>query len=274
MKKIFYYILPVILILSICGCSTQTSSDESKLIKKDDFGKVFESPKIFKGCSVDTYAEILQTPDITSKNITIEAAVFPFKTKDTVFIKVTSSNFDNRISKGKYIHLKGVLNGTTDKKIKGIKKSYPLVKADKIEMSDYITAMGDSLSEPYFKSTNLPIKQTIGSITMQLYSIGFFKNQTSIEYSIKNSSNETFKLGDAVLKQNNKSYPIQQPDNSQLSSLPADINVGPLEVPPESEKHGLLFFKRLDSSMDGVSIIFTPEKPNSDSFKLYMDINF
>ncbi|HIW21624.1 MAG TPA: hypothetical protein H9887_06340 [Candidatus Dorea intestinavium] len=196
-KKILVLFLTGILALLLLACGGTSSTDETddsnvakekEYLSDEQIDELFHSPENFKGKYVKLIGKVFTTPEKSDKNIRLQL-YYDIPNYDKNFIVYYTGT--ESIAIDDYLLIDGLIKGEfKGKNFIGSNVSVPLIETNKIEVTDYITAVVPTTKE--ITLTDSTITQHDVSITYE--KIQFSDLETRIYLSATNNSNDTFNL--------------------------------------------------------------------------------
>ncbi|TCS84507.1 DUF4352 domain-containing protein [Tepidibacillus fermentans] len=267
MKKTFIIIFAIILII-LGGClSSSTSSspatketsapetkDDSKVLTKEEFEKMYTNPNDYKGAKVDFYAKIFTVPEKDNQGTYLQAFADPKNSEKNTVIAIKDPNLDVKV--GDIIHVIGKVEKVFEGEnaLGGTIKA-PVIIADKIEKSDYATAFA-----PAIKTIDVNKEINQHGYIIKLTKLELAKAETRIYVTVTNQSKNKINFFDfnTKLVMNNKQYELE--DNFEANYPKVQS-----ELLPGVRSEGILTFSALETQSGTLKVIF---EGSSDNYEL------
>ncbi|WP_027726303.1 hypothetical protein [Tuberibacillus calidus] len=266
MKKFIMMGMAVLLLLGVlAGCSdTKTdatgskenkkaaSAKPAKMLTKEEFDKMLSNPKKYKGAKVDFYAQVFVDPEKDDKGTYLQAFTKPENGEGNVIIGIDDPNLDVKVDD--VIHVVGkVKDSFSGENAFGGKIEAPVIVADKIEKSDYVTAFA-----PALKTVDINKEQDQHGYKMKLTKLEIAENETRIYYEINNTTKDKVEFYDfnAKLVAGNKQYDIKD----DTLNYPENQS----EILPGVKTQGMLVYPKLDQTSGTLKLNMEVSSENYD----------
>jgi len=258
--------MAVLLLLGVlAGCSdTKTdatgskenkkaaSAKPAKMLTKEEFEKMLSNPKKYKGAKVDFYAQVFVDPEKDDKGTYLQAFTKPENGEGNVIIGIDDPNLDVKVDD--VIHVVGkVKDSFSGENAFGGKIEAPVILADKIEKSDYVTAFA-----PALKTVDINKEQDQHGYKMKLTKLEIAENETRIYYEINNTTKDKVEFYDfnAKLVAGNKQYDIKD----DTLNYPENQS----EILPGVKTQGMLVYPKLDQTSGTLKLNMEVSSENYD----------
>lgn len=187
MKKFFVAILSMLLIftLTACGDSSDSKSEEGRLLTEEEFQEMYSNPDEFIGDQVDFYAKIFVTPERDADGTYIQAYVDNDMDKN-IIIGIEDPNLD--VSMDDIIHIIGTVKGSFEgENAFGGTVTAPSILASSIEVTDYATAFA-----PAIKTIEVSQEKAQHDVVITVEKIEIAETETRVYARVKNNSEYTY----------------------------------------------------------------------------------
>lgn len=266
MKKSFLLLFLSIFVFLLTACgeeagkterSGESKEPEAKVLTKEEFDRIFSDPKKYKGSKVDFYAKIFVEPEKDQDGTYIQAFANN-NSEQNVIVGIENPSLD--VATDDIIHVTGTIEDAfKGENAFGGTVTAPLIKADKIEKTDYQTVFA-----PSKKTINLNKVQNQHGFKLNVQKVELADSETRVYVKITNESKEKiyFYSYDAKLIANNQqleetfNYEANYPE-IQSDILPGASTEGIIVFPPI--KNDAASFKlHFEGSSDNYDITFEP----------------
>lgn len=249
MKRLYLGFVTIILVFSLTACSDKIESvfkktadnQSSKLLSDKEFTNMLANPHKYKGDKVEFYARVYL--DLEEKNAGgkyFEAHVNVGEDKKVIVIID-----DENINEDDIIAVEGtIIDVHVESGSFGGKRAMPIIKAKKVELSDYATAFA-----PAEKTVDVNLEINQHGYVVELKKIETAKNDTRLYVSIKNNSKQNFYFCkyDASIVAGSKQLEINDNYLADYEELPGIIL-------PGVTAEGILLFPKI-SQTENLKII-------------------
>lgn len=267
MKKIFILIMLLVLIISGCGSTEESSESNSQpksdtesvkdkdteLLTKEQLIQLYTDPEKFKGDKVDFFAKIAFPVEKDEEGTYIQAYNDPDNYERNTVIGIDDPNLD--VQEGDIIHVIGKVEGKFDgENMMGADLTLPMVVASKIEKTDYATAFA-----PAIQTIEVNEEKDQHGYKMKISKIEIAKNETRVYMEIKNEtdSNISFYGFDTKIVQENSQYEAEDNFEAEYPEVQSDIL-------PGITTNGIVVFPAIDSEMGELKLISEGSSDNYD----------
>lgn len=261
MKKHFLLAaMLVFLLLSGCGSGADTTTggenqgvtetqQEEDYLNENEFIQMYTDPDAFKGRKVDFNAVIFMPVEKDADGTYIQAFTDPINSERNTIIASDDPNLD--VEEGDIIHVVGTVEGTfTGQNLFGAEITAPIIVADTIEKTDWITAFAPAIE-------TITVGETIDQHGYQitLDKIELAENETRVYLTIANNTknNISFLSYNSKLILGNKQYGLSNDFN-----LYADYKEPDSDLLPGIVTDGILTFPAIS-------------KEEANSLKVYLE---
>jgi hypothetical protein len=267
MKKLLSLFVALLLVVGVVGCSSEETSSGSKNenkkqekevskepLTKEEFAKMISNPDKYKGAKVDFYAKIFTEPEKDDEGTYIQAFADPKNSEQNVIIGVPDPNLDVKIED--IIHVVGTVKESFEgENALGGKVTAPVIIADKVEKTDYVTAFSKPLKTI---EVNKEINQH--GYIIKLNKVEIAENETRAYITISNKSNEKISFWEynSKLLVGNNQFEVQ--DNME-----ANYPQAPSELLPNTTADVIIPFPSIDANEKAIKLYF---EGASDNFNI------
>jgi hypothetical protein len=268
MKKLLSLFVALLLVVGVVGCSSKETSSGSKNdnkkqekpvskepLSKEEFVKMISDPDKYKGAKVDFYAKIFTEPEKDDDGTYFQAFADPKNSNQNVLIGVPDPNLD--VKNEDIIHVVGtVIKSFEGENALGGKVTAPVIKADKVEKADYVTAFS-----PPLKTIQVNKEINQHGYIIKLNKVEIAEDETRAYITISNQSNakiDFFEYNSKLLI-GNKQLEIQ-------SNMEANYPEVPSEILPKATVDVIIPFPAVDANEQVIKFYFEGASEN------YIDI--
>lgn len=260
--KVTILVFLVIILTTLAACSSTSTGNNSnasndssskidtKPLSKDEFVAMYSDVKKYKGRKVDFYAKIFTEPERDSKGTYFQCYANNKNNLNTA-VGISDSKFD--IKNDDVVHIVGTVSDSmSGKNALGGEVSAPVIKADKIEKSDYATAFS-----PAIKSIDVNKEINQNGYLMKLNKVEIAVEETRIYITITNntSSKINFYEFNSKLTQGSSQFDEESNYESNYQKVNSDILTG-------VKSDGVLTFKAVNPAGDNLKIILEGSSDN------------
>lgn len=272
-KKVFITVMSaLVLIMGLAACGRQSNEEQSVSqesapavseelaipLSKEEFEQMYSDPVRFKGRSVDFYAKVATDPSKESNAIYIQAYVDSKNSEKNTMIGYADSSL--KVKEDDFIHVTGIVaDEYVGENVYGEELTAPAIEADKIEKTDYATAVAPALK-------TIKVNKIVNQhgYVMTLQKVEFAEEETRFYLSIENKSKDTinFNFYHTKLIQGSKQF---EPDDSYYGTDYPELQS---DILPGVKTEGILRFERVDLSKGNLKMI---AEGSSENYNLNFD---
>lgn len=270
MKKAITYLSFFFLLFGLVGCSSESSSTPKETKKgaksqeekndeplsEEEFVKMISDPKKYKNSKVDFYAKVFTEPEKDDDGTYLQ--VYADNNSDRNVI-VGIENPDLEVKLDDVIHVTGTVKDVFEgENAMGGTVTAPVIKADKIEVSDYATAFS-----PTLKTIDVNKEMEQHGFLLKVNKIEIAENETRVFVNITNNSKDTisfFSFNSKLIVDNKQlelldNYDANYPE-VQSEILPGIQSEGVILFPKIPETGSIKLF--MEGSSDNYNLTFNP----------------
>lgn len=202
MKKLLYIGALSALLLSACGDSDNTKTEEptnaeaanGKVISEGDIQKLYTEPKKFKGYQYDFVGRVFTTPEKDDDGVYLQIWADHENSELNTLVFYEDPTFE--VQSDSYVKVSGTVKDIFEgENMMGGKVTAPIVTAKSLEVLDYATAVAPTISSI---DVNETIDQHGFSVTVE--KIEFAKPHTRVYISVTNNSQDNISFFSHSLK--------------------------------------------------------------------------
>lgn len=267
-RMIAYFIF-LLLLLTACGTNDtvtgQTDHSEGKDTKEknkqsakplsdSEFEKMYADPKKYKGAKVQFYAKIFVDPERDKDGTYLQAFLDGKNSERNIIIAIQDPNIDLKVDD--IIYVKGEVKDEFEgENAFGAKIAAPVILADHVEKTDYITAFAQA-----YKTIDINEEQNQHGYKIIVKKMELAAEETRVYVKIDNTTDEkiSFYTFNARLVEGNKQY-------DPISNYEADYTEVQSEILPGVSSEGIILFDKLENESGQVSLIL---EGSSDNYEL------
>lgn len=259
MKKALLFSSLVALSLALSGCgggsgTTASNQKEATPLSTQEYSQMYTDPTKFKGRKVDFYLKVFREPEKDEKGTYIQAWADPKSSNGNTLIAYADPNF--QVKDGDYIHVVGVVRDKfTGKNAFGAEVSAPIIDAELVEKTDYITAVA-----PALKTISVGQEQNQKGYKVKVEKIEFAKEETRVYVTVKNESKDKINFYNHATKLVQGSTQLEPEMNFE-----GDYKQIQSDILPGVSSDGIIVFKAIDPKAGDIKLI---TDGSSDNFNM------
>jgi hypothetical protein len=227
--------LSVAATLVLAGCGTESkeaskeakSSESSKKENKASFGpndveKFYATADDHKGAKVEVYGKIFVTPERDKDGTYLQVFIDKKGTDGNALVGIEDPDLD--VKEGDIIHIVGTLKGSEDgENAMGAKLTLPIIHADKIEKTDYVTAFS-----PAKKTIEVNKEVNQHGAVVKLNKIEIADGETRLYVTAVNNTQNKFNIYNynAKLLQGSQQMEVQDNYDAEYPEFPGEVLPG------------------------------------------------
>lgn len=273
MKKLILFtcLSVVIVILGACGDSESSTSKDSNAseevsnkgkLKTEDYEKLYSDPEKYIGYEVELTGQVFTEPEKDSDGTYIQFWADPENSEKNTLAAINDPSL--KISTNDYVRVKGVVKDKYEgENAFGGTIQAPVILAESIEVSDYISVMS-----PTEKEIVVDKEVNQNELVVTLQKIEFAKNQTRVYLKVKNNTqdNASFYSHSTKLIIGNK-----QLEEDYFNSDETGLEEIQSEILPGIETEGVIVYPAIDLSENTIKLNAEAYSDNYDlDFKPYV----
>jgi hypothetical protein len=195
-KKFIAILFLLMLNFSVAACSSESSTtskdskekvsdnkENGKLLNNEEFVKMFSDPKKYKGSKVEFYAKVFVEPEKDEDGTYLQAFANN-NSERNILIGIADPDLDVKVDDIIFVSgtVKDVFEGEN---ALGGTVTAPVIKADKIEISDYATAFA-----PAIKTIDINKEQNQHGYILKLNKMDIAENETRLYVTVINNTQD------------------------------------------------------------------------------------
>ena len=272
MKKLLSLFVALLLVVGVVGCSSEELSSGSKNndkkqeqkkevskepLPKEEFVKMISNPDKYKGEKVDFYAKIFVEPERDDEGTYIQAFADPKNSDQNVIIGVPDPKLD--VKNQDIIHVVGTVKESFEgENALGGTVTAPVIIADKVEKTDYVTAFS-----PPLKTIEVNKEINQHGYIVKLNKVEIAEDETRAYVSIINKSNEKVYFWD-----HNAKLLIGNAQHEKADNFEAGYPEVPSDILPNTTVEVIVPFPAIDANEKIVKFYF---EGGSDNYNIQIN---
>lgn len=221
MKRVFTSLAVLFLLFGLTACSSESSTgseetekkspekettENDKLLSKEEFEKMYSDPKKYKGSKVEFYAKIFLEPEKDDEGTYLQVYAENNDERNTI-VAIEDPKLNVKVDD--IIKVTGVVYDEYEgENLMGGTLVLPMVKADSIEVVDYVTAFS-----PAIKTIEVNKEINQHGLIVKLSKIEIAENETRLYVTVNNTTEEAASFYDFNTKLIIGSQQLEATDN-------------------------------------------------------------
>lgn len=254
----------VLLLVAAAGCSSESSSQSSggkkesqtketkEPLSKEEFAKMISNADEYKGAKVDFYAKVFVEPEKSDDGVYIQAFADPKNSEQNVIIVADPKT---NVKTDDIIHVVGTVRESFEgENALGGTVTAPVIDAEKVEKTDYITAFSQPLKTI---EVNKEINQH--GYIVKLNKVEVAEDETRAYVTISNQSNDKINFWE-----HNAKLLVGNTQHEKADNFEAGYPEVPSDILPKATVDVIIPFSAVDSNEKTIMLYFEGSSENYD----------